>query len=103
MYNENPRIKKVVDTLVDGTFSDDGTGLFKELFDSLLEGASWHAPDQYYLFLDFESYCDTRLRANQDFKNTAEFRRKCFMNTANAGKFSSDRTIIDYAKEIWNA
>lgn len=103
LYNENPRIKKVVDTLIDGTFSDDGTGLFKELYDSLLEGASWHRPDNYFLFLDFMSYCDTRLKANQDFKNMPEFRRKCFMNTANAGKFSSDRTIIDYAKEIWNA
>ena len=44
-----------------------------------------------------------RLKANQDYSNTFEFRKKCFMNTANAGKFSSDRTIIDYAKEIWNA
>lgn len=103
LYNENPRIKKVVDTLIDGTFSDDGTGLFKELYDSLLEGASWHRPDNYFLFLDFIPYCDTRLKGNQDYSNTFEFRKKCFMNTANAGKFSSDRTIIDYAKEIWNA
>ena len=102
-YNKEPRIKKVVDTLIDGTFDDDGTGLFKELYDSLLEGASWHRPDQYFLFKDFIPYCDMRLKANQDYSNTFEFRKKCFMNTANAGKFSSDRTIIDYAKEIWNA
>lgn len=101
LYEENPRIKKVVDTLVDGTFDDGDTGMFKELYTSLLEGASWHKADHYYLLQDFIPYCETKLKANRDYSNTYEFRRKCFLNTANAGKFSSDRTIMDYKEDIW--
>lgn len=101
IYESNRRIKRVVDTLIDGTFDDDGTGMFRELYASLLEGASWHKPDNYYLLEDLIPYIDAKLRVNKDYSNTFEFRRKCFINTASAGKFSSDRTIKDYAKEIW--
>lgn len=101
IYNSNSRIKRVVDTLIDGTFDDNGTGMFKELYDSLLKGASWHKPDNYYLLEDLLSYVDAKLQANKDFSDTYAFRRKCFINTANAGKFSSDRTIHDYAVDIW--
>ena len=101
IYERNPRIRRVVDTLIDGTFSDNGTGMFQELYDSLLKGASWHKPDPYYLLLDFEAYCDTKLRANRDYADAISFARKCFLNTCNAGKFSSDRTVLEYAAEIW--
>lgn len=101
LYENNPRIKKVLDTLVDGTLSDGGTGMFAELYNSILYGAHWHKPDHYFLLLDFISYCDAKLQVNKDYSDTFTFRRKCFMNTANAGKFSSDRTIKDYANEIW--
>jgi starch phosphorylase len=102
IYEQNPRIKKVLDTLVDGTFCDGDTGMFAELYHSILYGASWHKPDHYYLLLDFEAYCDAKLKVNNDYSDTFAFRRKCFINTANAGKFSSDRTIRDYASEVWN-
>src|SRR5690606_26300129 len=102
LYEQNPRIKKVLDTLVDGTFDDDGTGMFEELYKSILEGASWHKPDHYYLLLDFLPYCETKLRANRDYYDQYEFRRKCFINTANAGVFASDRTIQNYADEVWH-
>lgn len=101
LYESNPRIKKVLDTLVDGTLSDDGTGMFKELYHSILYGAHWHKPDHYFLLLDFIAYCDEKLKVNRDYSDVYAFRRKCFINTANAGKFSSDRTIKDYANEIW--
>lgn len=100
---EDPRIRKVVDTLIDGTFDDNGTGMFRELYTSLLDGASWHKADHYYLLLDLLPYCDAKLKAISDFSNIYAFRRKCYINTANAGKFSSDRTIRDYAKEVWNS
>ena len=103
LYEKEPRIKKVVDTLIDGTFDDEGTGMFKELYTSLLEGAHWHKADNYYLLLDLLPYCDAKLRVNRDYSNTIDFRRKCLINTCNAGKFSSDRTIKDYATEIWDA
>ena len=101
IYDTNPRVKRVLDTLVDGTVSDGGTGMFAELYHSLLDGASWHKPDHYYILLDFIPYCDEKLKVNKDYSDTFNFRRKCFLNTANAGKFSSDRTIRDYVKEVW--
>ncbi len=102
IYEDNPRIRRVLDSLIDGTFDDGGTGMFKELYDSLLTGASWHKPDHYYILLDFISYCDAKLDINRDYKDQESFRKKCFINTANAGKFSSDRTIRDYAVQVWN-
>ena len=102
LYDQNPRIKRVLDTLVDGTFSDGGNGMFAELFNSILYGAHWHKPDHYYLLLDFLPYCEAKLKVNSEYSDTFAFRRKCFINTANAGKFSSDRTVRDYANEVWN-
>lgn len=102
LYRENPRIRRVVDTLVDGTFDDGDTGMFQELYQALLKGASWHKPDHYYLLLDFLPYCETRLAANRDYKDRESFAKKCLLNAANAGDFSSDRTIRQYAQEIWN-
>jgi len=102
MYEENLRIKRVLDTLVDGTFHDDNTGMFAELYNAILNGAHWHKPDHYYLLLDFIPYCDAKLAANKDYSDRYLFRRKCFMNTASAGKFSSDRAVREYATEIWN-
>ncbi len=102
IYNNNPKIKKVLDTLIDGTFSDEGTGMFRELYDSILKGASWHKPDNYYILLDLESYVAAKLQANSDYKNREKFAQKCLINIANSGYFSSDRTIKEYAKEIWH-
>lgn len=102
IYAENKKIQRVVSTLIDGTVSDGGTGVFRELYFSLLDGASWHSPDNYYLLGDLESYIGAKLRVNQDYKNRKDFAKKCFMNTCNAGKFSSDRTIRDYAENIWH-
>lgn len=101
LYNSEPRIRRVVDSLIDGTFDDGGTGMFLELYHSLLKGASWHRPDAYFLLADFLDYQDTRLRAGRDYRDRTAFTRKCLLNTANAGIFSSDRTIMEYAKDIW--
>ncbi len=98
---KNEKIRRVVDSLIDGTVSDDGTGYFRELYYSLLDGASWHTPDNYYLIGDMESYVKAKLKSNVDYKNRLKFGRKCWLNMCNAGKFSSDRTIEDYAKNIW--
>ena len=102
LYSENTRIARVLNTLIDGTFDDGGTGSFRELYFSLLDGASWHKPDHYYVLGDLENYVQAKLKANSDFKfNHDEFIKKCWINMASAGKFSSDRTVSDYANEIW--
>ncbi len=102
-FAEDPMIKKVVSSLIDGTVSDGGSGDFRELYMSLLDGASWHAPDHYYLLGDLRSYVETKLRCIADYGNDrTAFARKQWLNMCNAGKFSSDRTIADYAGNIWN-
>lgn len=101
LYEKNPRIKRVVDTLTDGTVCDGGTGMFAELYNSLLYGASWHKPDHYFLLHDFIPYCEEKLKINIDYYDSYAFYRKCLMNTANAGQFSSYRTIKAYSDEIW--
>ncbi len=103
VFAENPKIKAVVSSLIDGTVSDGGSGDFRELYMSLLDGASWHKPDHYYLLGDLESYVEAKLKSNADYgTDRMEFARKQWLNMCNAGKFSSDRTIADYAENIWN-
>ena len=103
IYSENTRVARVLNTLIDGTFSDGGSGAFRELYYSLLDGASWHKPDHYYVLGDLENYVQAKIKANSDFHfNHPEFTKKCFINMTCAGKFSSDRTIAGYAKDIWN-
>lgn len=101
IFYKNNRVNRVISTLVDGTFNDGDTGMFGELFNSLINGASWHKPDNYFLLTDLEGYVDTKLRALYDYKNRNVFSKKCWMNIANAGKFSSDRTVKQYAEELW--
>ncbi|MGN0173849.1 MAG: glycogen/starch/alpha-glucan family phosphorylase, partial [Acutalibacteraceae bacterium] len=101
-YNKDKRIKRVLDALIDGTLDDDKTGMFKELYDALLKGASWHEPDHYFLLLDFDSYIKAKIDINNCQKDKYVYAKKCFINMCNAGKFSSDRTIAEYADEIWH-
>ena len=102
IYDSECRIRRAVDTLVNGMVSDGGTGVFQEIYNSLLFGADWHKPDHYHLLLDFMSYTDTKQRALREYRDRLSFGRKCLMNAASAGKFSSDRTIKQYAEEIWH-
>lgn len=104
IYESNPTIKRAVDTLVDGTFSDGGAqgeGSFAELYNSLIYGAHWHQPDHYFIMLDLQSYIDKKIEANRNYSDRIKFGAQCLKNIANAGHFSSDRTILQYAKELW--
>ena len=100
IYDSNADLRRAINTLVDGTVPTDDAQ--KELFHSLLDGASWHQADHYFLLLDYASYFDTKLQANRDYADRIAFGRKCLMNVASAAKFSSDRTIRQYAEEIWH-
>ena len=105
IYEANPETKRVIDTLIDGTFDDDGAqgeGSFKELHDALLIGTSWQVADHYFLIYDLPLYVDAKIKANADYADRKGFGKKCLLNVANAGKFSSDRSILEYAKEIWH-
>ena len=100
IYDSNADLRRAINTLVDGTVPTDDAQ--RELFHALLDGTSWHKPDHYYLLLDYASYFDAKLRANRDYADRMAFGRKCLMNVASAAKFSSDRTIRQYADEIWH-
>ena len=100
IYDVNDRLRKALNTLVDGTVPTDDAQ--KELYHALLDGASWHKADHYFLLLDYASYMETKLRANRDYADRLAFGRKCLLNIASGAKFSSDRTIRQYAQEIWH-
>ena len=100
IYDINDRLRKAINTLVDGTVPTDDAQ--KELFHALLDGASWHKADHYFTLLDYASYMEKKLQANRDYKDRLSFGRKCLVNIASSAKFSSDRTIRQYAKEIWH-
>ena len=98
IYDSNADLRRAINTLVDGTVpTDDG---LRNLFHSLLDWGE--NSDQYRLLLDYESYLDAKLRANRDYADRIAFGRKCLKNVASAAKFSSDRTIRQYAEEIWH-
>lgn len=96
-YRDNPSIKRAVDTLINGTLDDGGTGYFEDLYNALLEER-----DQYYLLADFESFKKTEEMVFEDYKDKKKWAKKCLANLANVGQFSSDRTIKQYADEIWD-
>ncbi|MGI6029238.1 MAG: glycogen/starch/alpha-glucan phosphorylase [Candidatus Heteroscillospira sp.] len=99
IYDSNEHIRRVVDTLTDGTVpTDDG---MRELHSSLIYGTGWHAPDHYFLLLDYPMYMEAKMRAIYDWADRMSFGKKALMNIASAGKFSSDRTVQDYARDIW--
>ena len=100
IYDTNADLRRAINTLVDGTVpTDDGQ---RDLFHALLDGTHWHKPDHYYLLLDYASYFEQKLQVNKDYADRMTFGRKCLMNVASAAKFSSDRTIRQYAEEIWH-
>ncbi|MEI6857612.1 glycogen/starch/alpha-glucan phosphorylase [Psychrilyobacter sp.] len=101
VMNVTKGLKKVMDQLIDGTYSDGDTGMFKELYEALLVGASWHAPDHYFVLQDFDDYRRVRESIDSVFEDRMGWAKKAWMNISNAGKFTSDRTIAQYAKEIW--
>ena len=100
IYDHNECLRRAVNTLVDGTVPTDESQ--RELFHALLDGTHWHQADHYFLLMDYESYIDTKLRANRDYADRLAFGRKCLTNVASGAKFSSDRTIRQYAEEIWH-
>ena len=98
IYDTNADLRRALNTLVDGTVpTDDG---LRHLFNQLVEWGN--SSDQYRLLLDYASYIDAKLQANRDYADRKTFGRKCLMNVASAAKFSSDRTIRQYAEEIWH-
>lgn len=95
-YRETPGVRRVLDALINGTLSDDGSGLFEMLYGGMMH------QDQYFVFEDFRACLEAKKQINLDAKNEREFAKKQFMNMCSAGKFSSDRALLEYANNIWH-
>lgn len=101
IYNTDPDIRAVLTQLVDGTYSPNNYDEFRDIYNSLLDGQGGR-PDMYFILKDFRSYAEAQKRVEEAYRDTTGWARSAMLNVAKSGKFSSDRTIEEYAKEIWN-
>ncbi len=101
IYNIDTDIRNVLTQLINGTYSPENPELFRELYNSLLESNGGERADQYFILKDFRAYEEARNKIGKMYQDTSAWARMVMLNTAKSGKFSSDRTIEEYAKEIW--
>ena len=101
IYNMNQDARTVLNELINGTFSPENPDMFRELYDSLLNGYGGRA-DEYFVLADFEDYIRAQKDVDSVYKDSKKWAEMAIINTAKSGKFSSDRTIKQYADEIWN-
>ena len=101
-YNTVPGLSRVLDAFTDGTLGSENAGMFGDLRSSLLDGFGEHAQDTYYVLGDFADYRETRDRMAADYDaDEMAWAKKAWLNICYSGRFSSDRTIADYANEVW--
>jgi len=98
IYEKNSELRQAIDQIQSGFFSPENPQLFQDVVDSLLRNDG----DTYMLLADYESYLQCQDRVNELYKDPYAWTKKCILNIAASGKFSSDRTIAEYAREIWN-
>ena len=102
IYNNDPDIHRVVDQMVDGTYSNGDTEMYRDLYNSLLNNQGGSRADMYFILKDFRSYADAQARAMEAYKDKEKWAKMALKNTACCGKFSADRTIQEYVDDIWH-
>ena len=100
-FNTDQDIRRVLMQLVNGTFSNGDMELFREIYDSLLTN-KYGTPDQYFILADFKSYHEAQKKVEEAYRDEARWAKMAMLNVASSGKFSSDRTIMEYVNEIWH-
>ena len=101
IYNSDADIRAVLTQLVDGTYSQGNFEEFRDIYNSLLDGQGGR-PDMYFILKDFRMYAEAQEKVEAAYKDEKKWARSAMLNTAKSGKFSSDRTIEEYAKKIWH-
>ena len=101
VYNINHNLRKALTSLIDGSLSPKDPDLFREIYELLLNGLGGGRADEYFILKDYESYAAAQARVNEAYLDKNRWASAAIMNTAKSGKFSSDRTIKQYADEIW--
>ena len=102
IFNNDQDIRKVLMQLINGTYSPDEPELFRDIYNSLLNTQSSDRADTYFILKDFRSYIDAQNKINDLYKDKDRWSKMAMLNTACAGKFSSDRTIQEYVDEVWH-
>ncbi len=97
VYNSNPAVRRVLDAIKSNFFNLDQPGLYQPIWDTLLAHG-----DHYLVLAEFDAYVQCQAEISKVFEDKERWARMCILNIANSGKFSTDRTIAEYAKEIWN-
>ena len=101
IYNTDSEIRAVLTQLVDGTYAPGNSEEFRDIYNSLLESQGGR-PDMYFILADFRAYAEAQRKVEEAYKDTTRWAKMAMLNVAKCGKFSSDRTIEEYAKEIWH-
>ena len=102
IYNNDEGIRKVLNQLVDGTYSPDDKERFRTLYNSLLNTIDTDIADRYFILKDFRSYEEAQKRVGEYYKDKDQWAKSAILNVAHSGKFSSDRTIQEYVDEMWH-
>ena len=102
IYNSDADIRRVVNQLVDGTYSQGDKEMYRDLYNSLLTAQGGSKADTYFILKDFRSYADTQKKVEEAYRDKARWAKMALLNTASCGKFSSDRTIQEYVDDIWH-
>ena len=102
IYESDPEIRKVVDQLVDGTYAEGNTQMYINLYNSLLNTHCTDRADAYFILKDFREYAKAHEEVEKVYRNQPEWAKKALINTAASGKFTSDRTIEEYVRDIWH-
>ena len=101
IYFNDWDIKRVVDQLMDGTYSHGDHEMFRDLYNSLLNTQGGDRPDRYFILKDFRSYAEAQKKVEEAYKDPDRWAKMALLNTASCGKFTSDRTIQEYVDNIW--
>ncbi|MGF0032440.1 glycogen/starch/alpha-glucan phosphorylase [Bariatricus sp. SGI.154] len=101
IYNNDQDVRRVVDQLVDGTYANGNTEMYRDLYDSLLNAKGGNRADVYFILKDFRAYADAQEKVEEAYHDKDRWAKMALLNTACCGKFSSDRTIEEYVEDIW--
>ena len=101
IFNNDQEIRDVLMELINGKYSPEDTEMFRDIYNSLLNNDGGRRADTYFILKDFRSYAEAQRKIDERYRDTNGWAKTVMTNTAKAGKFSSDRTIEEYAKEIW--
>ena len=102
IYNSDADIRRVVNQLVDGTYSQGDKEMYRDLYNSLLTAQGGSKADTHFILKDFRSYADTQKKVEEAYRDKDRWAKMALLNTASCGKFSSDRTIQEYVDDIWH-